>query len=303
MQVNISKKAYNHCRYAGNNGDVWKHFLLLEVLRQLAFQKKHMSFHYVETHAGPGYARLGENGDWKRGIGRFMGTTNAAPSHPYFDIVLPGMEDNCLYKGSWVLSCELLRNLKHPNFKLTVHEVSAETLKMAGSAIKKGQLSPWVRLEPKSGYDALQKMADANFVLIDPPYRSSDGTADDWSKVFKAVERAKAIGSHWIVWYPVFRRTEPDELIEFSGGTTFELEWAPEAPGWVMKGCGMLMDQESADLLRYQPGMLNSIAESLGGNMKIISSASKTKSTHQIPSPHEPMPNLSRDAYFSSNPI
>ena len=35
MQLNLAKRPYNHCRYAGNNGDVWKHFLLLEVLNYI----------------------------------------------------------------------------------------------------------------------------------------------------------------------------------------------------------------------------------------------------------------------------
>ena len=270
MQQNIAKRPYNHCRYAGNNGDVWKHLLLIEVLRHLA-PARASAFHYVETHAGPGYARLGENGDWRRGIGRFMNGAPAAVHHPYFDLVLPSMNENFLYKGSWVLVAEFLRNIGHPNFKLTVHEVNADTLKMAGSAIRKGQLSNWVQLKPKSGYDAINRLEQADFILIDPPYRSSDGSADDWDKVKNAITTAKTLGGRWMVWYPIFRRNEPDELLAMSGGTAFEFSWALDAPGWVMKGCGMLADSETAELLRYQPGMLKNLASALGGEMSIRS--------------------------------
>ncbi|MEI6834242.1 MAG: 23S rRNA (adenine(2030)-N(6))-methyltransferase RlmJ [bacterium] len=309
MQLNLAKRPYNHCRYAGNNGDVWKHFLLLEVLRSLA-PRKAASFHYFETHAGPGYARLGDNGDWRRGIGRFMETGPGSQEyikHPYFELVLPPMRHNCLYKGSWVLAAEYLRNVGHLNFKVTAHEINADTLKMAASTIRKGQLSQWVSLEPRSGYDALENLEHADFVLIDPPYRSSDGSADDWQRVYNAVRRVKEISGNWMVWYPVFRRDEPDQLIEMSEGVSLELSWAPEAPGWVMKGCGLLMDHDTADILRFQPGMLKNLALQLGGEISVRSSsilpAAETKTPEQVTGGHHGFTRSSRYAEFLSKPI
>ena len=317
MQQNVARRPYNHCRYAGNHGDVWKHVILLEVLRNLA-SRKPKSFHYVETHAGPGYARLGDNGDWRRGIGRFMQGAVMTPGHPYFDLVLPAMQENLLYKGSWVLAAEYLRNVGHPNFKLTLHEINADTLKMAASAIRKGQLSSWVQLQPKSGYDALNKLDCADFILIDPPYRSSDGTADDWEKVMAAVNKARTTSRNWMVWYPVFRRDEPDELIRTSGGTAFELTWAPDAPGWVMKGCGLLTDPETASLMQFQPGMLRTLADSLGGlaTIRMLNgdslesltlnsglSAPEAQPAEQISSAHHDLTGLRGDAEFLGNPI
>lgn len=282
MQQNVAKRPYNHCRYAGNNGDVWKHLILVEVLRHLAVMRPH-SFHYVETHAGPGYARLGENGDWRRGIGKFMESSMPQDlSHPYFDLVLPSMHENFLYKGSWVLATELLRNLVHPNFKVTVHEVNADTLKMAGSAIRKGQLSNWVKLEPKNGYDALNRLESSDFVLIDPPYRSSDGSADDWDRVTQALDRVMKLNTRWMIWYPLFRRQEPDTLIDRSCGTSFEFEWASDAPGWVMKGCGMLADPHTAEFLLSNDAMLNRLAHHLGGGLIVRPSASKTQGPHEV---------------------
>jgi 23S rRNA A2030 N6-methylase RlmJ len=281
MQQNIAKRPCNHCRYAGNNGDVWKHYLLIEVLQHLA-PARSGSFHYVETHAGPGYARLGENCDWRRGIGRFMSGTPTSLNHPYFELVLPSMNANFMYKDSWVFAAEFLHNIDHPNFKLTVHEVNVDTQKMAGSAIRKGQLANWVQLKPKNGYEALQRMEQADFILIDPPYRSSDGSADDWDRVMAAVTKAKTLGGRWMAWYPIFRREEPDALIAMSGGEAFEFTWAKDAPGWVMKGCGMLADPETSELLRYQPGMLKNLADSLGGDMFIRSAATQTPFTQEL---------------------
>jgi 23S rRNA A2030 N6-methylase RlmJ len=302
MQQNIARRPYNHCRYAGNNGDVWKHVLLLEALSTLAAKSPH-SFHYVESHAGPGYARLGENGDWRRGIGRFMDGSAPLLDHPYFNLVLPAMNANFLYKGSWVLATEFLRNVGHLNFKLTIHEVNADTLKMAGSAIRKGQLSPWVKLEPKSGYDALQKLDRADFVLVDPPYRSSDGTADDWDKVAAAIVRVKTLSQHWMIWYPIFRRQEPDELIEMSGGKSFELTWADDAPGWVMKGCGLLTDPITSKVLENRRDWFATLAARLGGRMQIRSAASETKTFQNLSATHHIATSGGSNAHLLSNPV
>jgi 23S rRNA A2030 N6-methylase RlmJ len=303
MQQNTARRPYNHCRYAGNIGDVWKHILLIDALRTLSSDSP-KSFHYVETHAGPGYARLGENGDWRRGIGRFMDGTAELLDHYYFNLVLPAMNANFLYKGSWVLAAEFLRNVGHPNFKLTVHEVNADTLKMAGSAIRKGQLSQWVKLEPKSGYDALQKVEKADLVLVDPPYRSSDGTADDWDKVMNALARVKSMARHWMVWYPLFRRQEPDALIAMSGGASFELSWAEDAPGWVMKGCGLLMDPASAKILKQRSSWLASLAERLGGRFDLRSATTaKTEPSQNIGSAHHGSTGDNCHAQFLSNPV
>ena len=286
MQQNVSRRPYNHCRYAGNTGDVWKHILLLEALGPLAKQRQ-AAFHYMETHAGPGYARLGDNGDWRRGVGRFMDGTASALEHPYFELVLPAMQENFLYKGSWVLVAEWLKRVEHPDFKLTVLEVNADTLKMAASAIRKGALAPWVKLEPKSGYDALQKVDAADFVLIDPPYRSSDGSADDWGRVMDALKRVKAIAQNWMVWYPIFRRQEPDELLAVSGGRTFELLWADDAPGWVMKGCGLAVDEQTYQSLQSKVEWIEGIAQSLGGRLGIGAlTAAKTEFSDHVCPPH-----------------
>lgn len=303
MQQNIARRPYNHCRYAGNIGDVWKHIILVEALGTLASVSP-KSFHYVETHAGPGYARLGENGDWRRGIGRFMDGFAELLDHPYFNLVLPAMNANFLYKGSWVLAAEFLRNVGHPNFKLTVHEVNADTLKMAGSAIRKGQLSQWVKLEPKSGYDALQKIDCADFVLVDPPYRSSDGTADDWDKVMAALTRVKNVARSWMVWYPIFRRQEPDALIAMSGGKSWELTWADDAPGWVMKGCGLLVDSATAEVLDLKSGWFGTLAERLGGRLEVRSpSTAKAELAKNLGPSHEGAASHGTDAQFLSNPV
>jgi 23S rRNA (adenine2030-N6)-methyltransferase len=59
---------YSHRFHAGNVGDVWKHCVLLEVLRVVAAGGARVA--YVESHAGEGGYALGPTGEWTEGIGR-----------------------------------------------------------------------------------------------------------------------------------------------------------------------------------------------------------------------------------------
>ena len=260
MQQNFAKRPYNHCRYAGNLGDVWKHVLLLEAVHG-TLEINPGAFHFVETHGGPGYARLGIGGDWRYGIGRFMGEDSlAVPSHPYFDLSLPGMQKNCLYKGSWVLVMEYLRSLGVNNASAKVHEVNADALKMAKSAVRGSALENCVQVLPKCGYEALTSIEHADLVLIDPPYRSSDGTADDWESVGRAVDVCKAKGWRFLVWYPIFGRRDCDALIARSPRASFELVWKNNAPSHVMAGCGVVADPITFNVLKRQEGILQTLA-------------------------------------------
>ena len=61
------KVSYDHAKKVGNKGDVWKHFILLTVLRQLIEERENRSdrFRYFESHAGQGVYHLKQQGEWK----------------------------------------------------------------------------------------------------------------------------------------------------------------------------------------------------------------------------------------------
>jgi len=60
--------SYDHRVHAGNAGDVWKHFLLLEVADYFLIPDGRLI--YAETHVGrPTYA-LHMPGEWEGGIGK-----------------------------------------------------------------------------------------------------------------------------------------------------------------------------------------------------------------------------------------
>jgi hypothetical protein len=61
---------YSHRFHAGNVGDVWKHCVLVAVLRRIAGAGR---VAYLDTHAGEGRYALGPTGEWTEGIGRLSG--------------------------------------------------------------------------------------------------------------------------------------------------------------------------------------------------------------------------------------
>ena len=63
---------YSHRFHAGNVGDVWKHCVLIEVLRRVAAEPGAVA--YVESHAGEGGYALGPTGEWTEGVGRVWST-------------------------------------------------------------------------------------------------------------------------------------------------------------------------------------------------------------------------------------
>jgi 23S rRNA (adenine2030-N6)-methyltransferase len=76
---------YDHRVHAGNAGDVWKHFLLLEAADCLLDPDG--SLVYAESHVGrPDYA-LRAPGDWEGGIGKIWQLLPSLSNFCYFDIL------------------------------------------------------------------------------------------------------------------------------------------------------------------------------------------------------------------------
>ena len=76
---------YDHRVHAGNAGDVWKHFLLLEAADCLLDPDS--SLVYAESHVGrPEYA-LRAPGDWEGGIGKIWPILPSLRNFCYFDIL------------------------------------------------------------------------------------------------------------------------------------------------------------------------------------------------------------------------
>ena len=239
---------YNHRVHAGNAGDVWKHFLLLEAADCLLDPDG--SLVYAESHVGrPEYA-LRAPGDWEGGIGKIWPLLPSLRNFCYFDIladlnpekpysfphsepvskqvsepVSGSFSGPLLYPGSACLIYELAKR-KGANLQADVWDndpgvaSSWESFTQAAAAKSTGSFPP-ARIVFHQGDGFLGVLSrlsrsPAGLLFIDPPYIDPE----DVRLARKLLQRARERG--WIVlwWYMMDMKTAPDGL------QTFELQFA-----------------------------------------------------------------------------
>ena len=235
---------YDHRVHAGNAGDVWKHFLLLEAADCLLDPDGRLV--YAESHVGrPDYS-LRAPGDWEGGIGKIRPLLPSLKNFCYFDILAdlnPGnpplapsskpvfgsisgpISKSFLYPGSARLIYELA---KRRAAKLEA-DVWDNDLDVASSwenfsqvAKSSGSFLPArIAFHQGDGFlGVLSRLSrpPAGLIFIDPPYINPE----DVRLAEKLLRRAREMG--WIVlwWYMMDMKTAPAQ----SGLETFELHFA-----------------------------------------------------------------------------
>ena len=240
---------YSHRFHAGNVGDVWKHCVLVEILRRVAAARR---VAYVETHAGEGFYPLGPTGEWSEGIGRlwasFETTTRDDAVARYVALCRrlgAGGERPTRYPGSPALA----RDVLGANAELTLWERDNTTLARLAEHTKSDSR---VRLVCGDGLAALggaihgaEAGADAQVVLVDPPYTQKA----DWTLVPDALVRALRHSRRAcvVLWYPVKSLTRPNAMIAKLAaagvpGTIAELVTTPlEHQRRRLNGSGLLL--------------------------------------------------------------
>jgi 23S rRNA (adenine2030-N6)-methyltransferase len=207
--------AYRHAFHAGNHADVFKHVVLLQLLRHLALKDK--GFRIVDTHAGAGLYALDspqalKKGEYLQGIARLW--TAADPPPPvadYLHQVRLLNPDGVLqrYPGSPLLARQLLR----PQDQLRLFELHPSD-HLALQQLMGGQ--PGVELRQADGFDALKSQLPPPtrraLVLIDPSY---EGHADP-GRVLQAVRDAllRFAQGVYMVWYPIVAKPGAAALVQ-----------------------------------------------------------------------------------------
>jgi 23S rRNA (adenine2030-N6)-methyltransferase len=243
---------YNHRVHAGNAGDVWKHFLLLEAADCLFDHDGRLV--YAESHVGrPEYA-LRAPGDWEGGIGKIWPLLPSLNNFCYFDILADLNPENLssfpcyepiskqvsgpfsrsisgpfsgplLYPGSAHLIYELAKR-KGANLQADVWDndpdvaSSWESFTQAAAAKSTGSFPPakivFHQGDGFLGVLSRLRRSPPGLLFIDPPYIDPE----DVRLARKLLQRARELG--WIVlwWYMIDKKTAPDDL------QTFELQFA-----------------------------------------------------------------------------
>jgi 23S rRNA (adenine2030-N6)-methyltransferase len=247
---------YRHAFHAGNYGDVFKHVLLLRLLR--AQQRKEKGYLYLDTHAGrgaydldapPPLGPMGRPPEWPQGIGRLWAAPGLPPAlDEYLALVRSFNEQKGagsgvlrFYPGSpWFAAL-----VQRPQDRLALWEVQPEE---AGRL--RGEFARWPRsvVECANGYGALRASLPPRerraVVLIDPPFEQPDEFDAVRAALREGLQRFP--GGVYAIWYPVTERARAEafrgSLIALPLPPTLWAELAVTAdPQLRMKGCGLLI--------------------------------------------------------------
>lgn len=219
---------YRHAFHAGNHADVFKHALLVRLVK--ALQRKENGFLVLDTHAGRGWYDLerAAEGDtharepeWPAGIGRLW-DEGAAPAEMADYLALVRDFDRSrgnlgprprFYPGSpWVA-----RLLARPQDRLGLWEMHPDEC-AALRAEFQGERR--VGVQEGDGYvgvrASLPPPERRALVLIDPPYESPN----EWSEALGAVREGlrRHAAATVAVWYPLTARAKSDEFLAQVGG-------------------------------------------------------------------------------------
>ncbi len=248
---------YRHHYHAGNYADVFKHALLLLLIR--AMQRKEKAFLYLDTHAGRGGYDLSvpsvlpdgksREPEHPTGIGRLWGAADLPiPLNDYLALVRRFNDRNGAtgddlkyYPGSPWIAKLLLR----PQDRLALCELRPDDAEALDFEFARESR---VTVQAIDGYHGLKALLPPPekraLVLIDPPFETKKEFADIARGLRDAMRRLP--GAVIAVWYPITERARTDAfhqaLLELATPTLFaELNIAGEASLLRMKGCGLLI--------------------------------------------------------------
>ncbi len=248
---------YRHHFHAGNFADVFKHVLLLQLIR--AMQRKEKGFLHLDTHAGRGGYDLSvpsvlsdgrsREPEWPQGIGRLWGVADPPPLLNDYVALVRRFNDRHgvtgdelkFYPGSpWIAKLRL-----RPQDRMALCELrpdDAEALDFEFARESK------VTVQAIDGYTGLKAVLPPPekraLVLIDPPFESKAEFTSILRGLGEALRRMPA--AVIAVWYPITERARTDEFHYAVRGldvpTYFaELTIAGPTSQLRMKGCGLLI--------------------------------------------------------------
>lgn len=280
---------YRHHFHAGNFADVFKHALLIQLVKGL--QRKDKGFLYLDTHAGRGrydlttaahgdtLARVPEHPD---GIGRLWARTDLPePLAAYVDLVrrydraAGNLADELrFYPGS----PEIVRDLARDQDRLALCEKHPDEHAALDAALGGRKR---VGVHDLDGYTAVRSMLPPAekraLVLIDPPYEDKA----EFGRVAQAlVQGLKRFPSGtYAVWYPLTERARVDDFLAETAALHEQPMFAAEiavvglASERRMKGCGLLVinppwqvDRIISPLL---PALAKLLAQEPGGDHRL----------------------------------
>ena len=237
---------YRHSFHAGNFADVFKHCLLVGLVRAMQAKEKGMVF--VDTHAGRGAYDLASASsgnslprepEWPAGIGR-LGDGAGAPASVAAFLSLVGAFRASRGPDSYPGSPRIAAALARPQDRLELWE------KEAGEcAALRAEMSGTARtaVHEADGYGAIRACLPPRerrgLVLVDPPFEDPA----EWAWVGAAL--AEGIGRFpsgtYAVWHPLTARAVPGDFEDGLSALQAPVLHAALVvdPAAAMGGCGV----------------------------------------------------------------
>jgi 23S rRNA (adenine2030-N6)-methyltransferase len=211
---------YDHRVHAGNAGDVWKHFLLMEAADWLLKGSNRLI--YAESHAGRPHYPLKAPGEWEEGIGRIWHLLPSLQSFAYFRILCKLnppyslASEERLYPGS-VLQIHELARIKEAELQAEIwdsHPSVAASWQdfLSQESLPSILVRPGISFHFSDGFSGLlpylsRPSSDSSpcLLFIDPPYVE----AQDVHMAERLMQKARDAGWTVLWWYMTDEMTAP----------------------------------------------------------------------------------------------
>ena len=236
---------YNHSLKAGNLGDVWKHFVLMELANAIA--KASDKFCYAESHCGAPIHELIDRGEWTIGIGKI--SENTSCDFEYLSVAREWLQTK-QYPAGWVfMASQLAKRFTEVEVELfdTSDEVAstyppARDMRIPGSTK--------IEFRQEDGYAAMKKLAGPDLVFLDPPFHPD--AKSDWRLLAHVCTSLSSRHTDFVAWYPFYWHTKPQELSNRTKALAWEVHWAScgPKPSQNLKGCGMLVSNNLVSIMQ-----------------------------------------------------
>lgn len=270
---------YQHAYHAGNFADVFKHVLLIGLLKALSAKDK--PWFYLDTHAGAGRYELRQDTtrpqEWQNGVGRLRHGPGAPPwVSEYLEALQALRQDQeTAYPGSPWWASHLAREQDRV---VCCEQVDAIATQLSRAV-------PRAQVHRRNGYESqslLPPREKRGLILVDPPFEARD----EFDRITRFCEQSLARWRNAViaVWYPLKQHYGPDRflrrLVERSAVPWVDCRLdTGQASRGQMHACGLVVanapyawHQQAPDALQYLERALSLGPKSSAG-LESLSSA------------------------------